>query len=51
MMEIEASESTSITKCLETLWLDDESKYPRMATGSTKFLDNKLTDEPKKVIN
>jgi len=45
MLEVEASMQQSISSWLKKLWLDDEKKYPRMATWSTKFFKNKKTDE------
>ncbi|MDD3303141.1 MAG: hypothetical protein PHN31_06315 [Candidatus Gracilibacteria bacterium] len=45
MLEVEASMQQSISFWLKKLGLDDEKKYPRMATGSTKFFKNKKTDE------
>ncbi len=49
MIEIEASMAQSITEWLKTLELDNEKKFPRMVTWSTKFMANKDTNEkPKK---
>lgn len=45
MVELEASAGTSIKEWLVKLWLDNEKKYIRMAHWSTKFFENKYTDD------
>ncbi len=46
--EFEAEMNSNILDVLEKVKLDDEKKYPRMATWSWEFMRNSLTDEPQK---